>query len=58
MARQLKVTHAEGEDTFPGESPFGVDEGVLLVFADRMQNVVVKAYNRELWAFAEYEDVP
>lgn len=56
MAKILRVTHAQGEDTFPGEPAFGVDEGVLLVFADRRQNVVMKAYNREVWAYAEYEE--
>ncbi|ASN67440.1 hypothetical protein 7S11_2 [uncultured Caudovirales phage] len=56
--KQLRVTHADGEEVFPGESSFGIDEGILLVFADRTQNVIIKAYNRELWAFAEYEDAP
>lgn len=57
MAKILRVTHAQGDDTFPNEPAFGVDEGVLLVFADRRQNVVMKAYNREVWAYAEYEEV-
>ncbi|MFF1531489.1 hypothetical protein [Cellulomonas sp. NPDC058312] len=56
--KQLKVTHALGEDTHLGEPAFSVEEGVLLVFADRSRNVVTKAYNRETWAYAEYEDVP
>ncbi len=58
MAKQLKVTHAQGDDVFPGEPPFGVEEGVLLVFLDRRTNTVVKAYNREVWAYAAYEEVP
>lgn len=56
MAKTLRVTHAQGDDTFPGEPAFGVDEGVLLVFSDQRQNVVLKAYNREVWAYAEYEE--
>ena len=56
MAKRLRVTHAEGVDTFPDEPAFGVEEGVLLVFSDRRQNVVVKAYNRDVWAYAEYEE--
>lgn len=58
MSQQLKVTHALGEDTHAGEPAFAVEEGVLLVFSDRSRNVVTKAYNRETWAYAEYEDVP
>ena len=56
MAKVLRVTHAQGDDTFPNEPAFGVEEGVLLVFADRRTNVVTKAYNRDVWAYAEYEE--
>ncbi|MDM7488713.1 hypothetical protein QT969_10460 [Rhodococcus sp. CSLK01-03] len=59
MAQQLRVIHGTGEDDiFPGSPAFSVEEGVLLVFADRARNVVSKAYNREVWASAEYEDAP
>lgn len=57
MAKQLRVIHAQGEDDFPGEFSFGVEEGVLLVFSDRRANVVARAYNREVWAYAEYREV-
>lgn len=58
MAKQLRVVHGTGaDDLYPGEPAFSVEEGVLLVFADRARNVVTKAYNREVWATAQYEDV-
>lgn len=56
MAKILRVIHANGDDVFGGEPAFAIEEGVLLVFADRARNVVSKAYNREVWAFAQYEE--
>lgn len=57
MAKILRVTHAQGDDEFPGEPAFSIEEGVLLVFGDRARNVVIKAYNREVWAYVEYREV-
>ncbi|MBM4558208.1 hypothetical protein GS496_17270 [Rhodococcus hoagii] len=56
MAKQLVVIHADGRDTFDTDA-FSVNEGVLLVFTDRSLNTVVKAYNREVWAYAEFVEV-
>ena len=54
----LRVTHALGDDEWPGECAFSVEEGVLIVFRDRAMTVAAKAYNREVWASAEYEGAP
>lgn len=56
MSKQLVVIHADGKDVFDTDA-FSVDEGVLLVFTDRSLNTVVKAYNREVWAYAEFVEV-
>lgn len=56
MAKQLKVTHAEGFDLL-GDAAFVVEEGVLLVFTDHRKTALIKAYNREVWAFAEFVEV-
>ncbi|MBM4509347.1 hypothetical protein GS982_02200 [Rhodococcus hoagii] len=56
MSKQLVVIHADGKDMFDTDA-FSVNEGVLLVFTDRSLNTVVKAYNREVWAYAEFVEV-
>ncbi|MER2086537.1 MULTISPECIES: hypothetical protein [Rhodococcus] len=56
MAKRMKVTHAEGVDIL-GEVAVSVEEGILLVFTDQTKTVLIKAYNREVWAFAEFVEV-
>ncbi|MBW4813171.1 hypothetical protein [Rhodococcus qingshengii] len=56
MAKRLLVTHADGADSHDTDA-FGVEEGVLLVYTDRQMQVLIKAYNRDVWAFAEFVEV-
>lgn len=54
---RLKVTHALGDDDFPGGYAFSVEEGVLIVFRDHARTVAAKAYNRDVWAACEFVEV-
>lgn len=52
----IKVTTAEGVEFVPEAKAFDIQSGVLILFRDPSENVVVKAYNSQTWGYVEWVD--
>lgn len=52
----LKVTTADGVEYVPEAKAFDLQSGVLILFSDVTESVVVKAYNAQAWGYVEWVD--
>lgn len=52
----VKVTTGEGVEYVPTARAFDIQTGVLILFSDPGENVVVKAYNAQAWGYVEWVD--
>lgn len=52
----IKVTTGEGVEYVPEAKAFDLQSGVLILFSDVAESVVVKAYNAQAWGYVEWVD--
>ncbi|MDV6299956.1 hypothetical protein R3P82_12635 [Dietzia maris] len=52
----IRVITAEGIEYVQSATSFDIQQGVLILFSDRSENVAIKAYNVHRWGDVEWVD--